>query len=526
VTIASSNSYCNGRLGPKRPLVVGERPGMETHAWQRLRKDPEEKILKTKFIEFSIKHPWAVIGITIAISLFFAFQFPKIVIDTNPENMLPADEPVRLFDHETKDDFALSDFIAVGVVTEESAFTPDLLNRVFKIASGIEEIEGVIAEDILAPSTVDDIRQGEAGSLVISTLMEDEIESQPEADYIFSRIMANPILRGKIASDDGKALALFVPIESKEISSRIADEIRALVQTHGGGETYHIAGLPMAEDSFGEEMFVQMATSAPVAMMVILLLLLLFFKRLKIVIGPLIVAMMSVIWTMGLLIMTGNTVHIMSSMIPIFLMPISVLDSVHIISEFYDNYQKTRDKAATVRNSIRDLFQPMLFTSLTTMAGFLSLALTPIPPVQVFGIFVTFGIMVAWLLSMTLVPAIAMLLSPKSLESFGASDEDKGLLAAVLKILKKLAYRRNVTLIFASIIVMAVAAFGMTKIVVNDNPVRWFKESHPIRQADDIMNKHLAGTYMNYLVFDAGEDDALKDPEILGYMESMQEELS
>ena len=45
-----------------------------------------------------------------------------------------------------------------------------------------------------------------------------------------------------------------------------------------------------------------------------------------------IVAMVSVIFTMGLLIVTGNTVHIMSSMIPIFIMPIAVLDSVHILS--------------------------------------------------------------------------------------------------------------------------------------------------------------------------------------------------
>jgi predicted RND superfamily exporter protein len=61
--------------------------------------------------------------------------------------------------------------------------------------------------------------------------------------------------------------------------------------------------------------------------------------------------------------------------------------------------------------------------------------------------------------------------------------------------------------------------------VVNDNPVKWFKKSHPIRQADKIMNQHLAGTYMNYLVFDSENEDLMKDPKVLNYMVSLQNEL-
>ena len=63
----------------------------------------------------------------------------------------------------TKDNFNLYDFIAVGVVNEEGSFTADMLNRIYNITSEIEEIEGVIVEDIMAPSTVDDIKQGPGG---------------------------------------------------------------------------------------------------------------------------------------------------------------------------------------------------------------------------------------------------------------------------------------------------------------------------------------------------------------------------
>lgn len=483
--------------------------------------------MKKRLTDFSIKRPWVVLSIAVAITVFFAFQFPNIKIDTDPENMLPHDEPVRVFHEETKKAFGLNDFIAVGVIEEDGAFKADLLNRIYHITDEILEIDGVIKADVMAPSTVDDIKQGPGGALVIEPLMSGEIKTDEEARYIYERIKENPVLRGKLASDDGKAIAIFVPIESKDQAYRISNEMKSIIDKYkGADEEYHLAGLPMAEDSFGAEMFNQMAYSAPAAMLIIFALLFVFFRKVKIILAPMIVAIMSVIWSMGLLILTGNTVHIMSSMIPIFLIPIAVLNSIHIISEFHDHYKKYKHKDATIRHTINELFVPMLFTSLTTIAGFISLALTPIPPVQVFGIFVAFGILVAWFLSLTLNPAIGILISTKTLRDFGADEtEDKGILISIMHAFRDFSYKRNKSIIFASMAVIVIAAVGLSMIVVNDNPVKWFKKSHPIRQADMAMNKHLAGTYMNYLVFEGSDFDEVKRPDVEKYIESLQADL-
>ncbi|MFO7623944.1 MAG: MMPL family transporter, partial [Anaerolineales bacterium] len=355
--------------------------------------------------------------------------------------------------------------------------------------------------------------------------LEEPIETKDEGAYILSRIKENPILRGKLASDDGRAIAVFIPIESKDMSHRIAGEMQAIIDKYKGTEQYHIAGLPVAEDSFGAEMFSQMVFSAPAAMAIIFLLLLVFFRQVKIILAPMIVAMMSVIWAMGLLIATGHTVHIMSSMIPIFLIPISVLNSIHIISEFHDHYGRYKHKASTIKHSIQTLFLPMLFTSATTIAGFASLATTPIPPVQVFGIFVAFGVLVAWFLSITLNPAIGILISDKALRNFGKADDEHGVLSKIMHAFRDFAWKNNKAIIAGASVVIVLAAVGLSMIVVNDNPVKWFKQSHPIRQADMVMNEHLAGTYMNYLVFAGEEPDAMKSPEVLTYMQGLQQHL-
>jgi uncharacterized membrane protein YdfJ with MMPL/SSD domain len=333
-------------------------------------------------------------------------------------------------------------------------------------------------------------------------------ESEEQALHMRERILANPMLHGTLVSEDGKALALYVPIESKEIAHRVSQDLQTLIDVEAAGaEAYHITGLPVAEDTFGVEMFVQMGLSAPMAGLVVLLLMLWFFRKPVLVISPMVVAMLTVMMTMGLLISFGFTVHIMSSMIPIFLMPIAVVDSVHILSVFFDRYQSFNDRAETLRAVMGELFVPMLYTSVTTMAGFASLALTPIPPVRVFGLFVALGVGLAWFLTVVLVPAYIMLFIPEAkLKDFGvASDEgeEHGLLARLVRVAGTLTRGHAKVWLIATCIIIGISAYGITLISINDNPVKWFNQDHPIRVADRVLNEHFGGTYGAYLVLEA-----------------------
>ena len=51
-----------------------------------------------------------------------------------------------------------------------------------------------------------------------------------------------------------------------------------------------------------------------------------------------------------------------------------------------------------------------------------------------------------------------------------------------------------------------IAVYGIRQIDINDNPVKWFSESHPIRVADDVLNRHFGGTYMAYLALEAVDE--------------------
>ena len=482
--------------------------------------------MKDLLIRTSLNHPKWVIAVTVLITIALGLQMPKIHIDTDPENMLPADEAVRVYHENVKETFGLHDILVVGIVREEGVFRPETLERVIAITDAVRDMEGVIDYDILAPSEVDDITTTADGTMRVATLLEDVPDNIEDAEKILVQIRNNPVLRGKLASDDGKAMALFIPLESKDVSKRVADQIQVVIDGLGGDEEYHLAGVPLAQDTFGNEMFKQMAVSAPAAFLIIFLLMLFFFRKARLVLAPMIVAMMSVIWTMGLLIGTGFTVHIMSSMIPIFLIPIAVLNSIHMLTEFHENYPKYGDMRRTILASMDELFVPMIFTSLTTVVGFASLIATPIPPVQVFGGFVAFGIASAWLLSVTFNIAYATLLPASALADFGAAKESGRFMIASMHFVRDASLRFRVPIVVLGAVVLVFSVIGVTKIVVNDNPVKWFKAGHPMRVADDVMNRHLAGTYLAYLSVQTEEEEGLKDPAVMNWLDGLQNHLA
>jgi len=521
--------------------------------------------------QFAIRQPKLVLGLVLLITVFFAMQFPKVHFDNDPENMLSKDEFVRVFHHQTKEKFGLYDFVIVGIVNEENPdgiFNVETLNHIdtltkqllslrkgpdglpqvvtdasgtnwmtvslapesgFKRAMNVifahnpnhlfdeEGNSSIIARELISPSVVDNIKQADLGALKLEYLMEHVPQTREEALVIRDDAMGNPLYKGTLVSEDAKAICVYIPIIEKPYSYNVAALVRELTKDWGNQDKIYIAGLPVAEDTFGVEMLVQMAISAPLAMLILFLLMYVFFKRVSLILAPLLLAIITVIWTMGLLIGLGFDVHIMSSMIPIFIMPITVCNSIHVLSEFFDSYRRYQDKAKTLEHVVSELFMPMLYATTTTIAGFASLATTPIPPVRIFGLHVAFGVAVGWLLTMTFVPAfIKLFISEKSLHRLCAVPEhpeqcevDTGLLTRFLRWTGEFTYRHARLVVVITVFVLAFSFYGISLIQVNDNPVKWFTQNHELRVADRVLNEHFGGTYTAYLTLAANPNDLL-----------------
>jgi hypothetical protein len=483
-----------------------------------------EKAL-SRIVAASAGHPHLVIVLTVVVTMAFAAQFPKITIDTDPKHMLPVTSPVRQYNDHVEKEFALHpDVIALGIANERGIANRETLSHIAALTREIQKLPGVISRDVVSLSTIDNIT-AEEGELVVRPALDRIPDSTTALAAFRQRLLTNPLFINRIVSPDARATAIYVPIEPAANGKQIADAIRRLLPLERGDDQYLLAGDPVARDTFGAEMFRQMGLFSPIAGLAMCVALWFMFRSLPLVAANMAVAVVSIIWCMGLLIGLGYPVHIMSSMSPVFLMAIAT-DSVHIFNEFRFRLAEVRDKRRAVLDTMATVGAPIFYSDATTAAGFAALATATIVPVRIFGLFVAFGTLVILLMSFTLVPAILMLLREERFPVTGRSPDESGAVRGQrLERLGEFCVRWARAIALAGGAVLVVAIIGLFRIHVNNNMVHWFKAQSDVRTADRVLNGYLGGTSTAYLVVHGAAEDAIKDPAMLRGIDGLQREL-
>lgn len=488
--------------------------------------DARSRSWSMRVVDTSLRRPGRVLVAVALITVVLGALMVRVEIDTDPENMLSADDPARVVNDDLRATFGGAETIVAGVFTDRGDVTGDQIGAVARVHDDLVGVDGVDSELLVSVRTA--IGASPDGGTF------DAVAA--DATALLDRIESDPILAGNVVSADRDALAVFIPLDSKSDAQPVTDEVNRLLDAEPALADLerHVAGLPLAQEAFGDQMFIQMAVFAPLAGLAIFALMLVFFRRLVLVVPAMLLALVAVITTMGLLIGTGNTLHIMSSMIPIFLMPIAILDAIHVISEFFDHHRPGLDRRATIRAVYAELVGPIGSTTATTATGFAALALTPIPPVRVFGVFVAIGVAIAWAGTLTLLPAMLVRAPDRAVDRAVASrvapddadgDQRESRFARVVAALPAAGARRpGVVLATAGVAVIA-AVPVLTSLQVNDNPVNWFRSGHEIRTATERLGDALPGTFTANLLVDETRRDALLEADVIAAVDELAAEI-
>ena len=474
--------------------------------------------------EWAVAQPKLTVTLAIALTAVFAAWLPGMRTDTDPKNMLPVTSDVRVFNRQVEEWFGLhEDMIAVGIVRDEGLFDRRALGAVARLTDRIIRLPGVVSADVTSLTTADNVVV-ESGTLTAQPLLPAVPDTDQDLATFRRTVMDNPMAVGRLISADGRATAIYVPLEPGANGKEVADRIRALVAEEGGDLRFYVAGDPVARDTFGAEMFRQMALFAPLAGALMMVALYVMFRNLALAFTIVGVAMMATIWSMGLLVAVGQPVHIMSSMMPVFLMAIAT-DSIHMFNEFYFRLREVSDRRRAVLDTIESVGAPVRYTALATAAGFAVLMVGGIVPVRVFGLLTAFGTIVIRLMSFSFIPAVMMLVSENRLRRASRREALDAGASSWLAALGRMSVSHPRVVAASGLVLLLVALGGLPSIRINNNMVRWFKAGSDVRVADAVINEKLGGSSLLYLTASGEGEDALKDPEALRYLEALQRDL-
>jgi len=206
--------------------------------------------------EWSTQHPRRTIVFILVIAALFGIWLPRMRTDTDPKNMLPATSDVRVLNDQVDQWFGLhKDMIVVGIVRDGSIFEPKTLEVVSRVTEKITNLRGVASVDVTSLSTADNVVADE-GTLRVEPLLPRVPETPDQLARLRRSIMGNPMVVGRLVSQDTEATAIYVPLENGANGKVVADEIRSIVGSEQAKDLqFFVAGDPVARDTFGTEMF-------------------------------------------------------------------------------------------------------------------------------------------------------------------------------------------------------------------------------------------------------------------------------
>ncbi|MBN2090609.1 MMPL family transporter, partial [candidate division KSB1 bacterium] len=212
-------------------------------------------------------------------------------------------------------------------------------------------------------------------------------------------------------------------------------------------------------------------------------------------------------------------------MIPVMLIAIGVADGIHMYSHLhlFMNENPDATKKQAVMDMIHGMWKPVVMTSVTTAVGFISLLTSQVYPIKYFGLFTAFGVMMAMVFSLILIPAGIMAFGlPKWKKSASEKTANKNTFATTFS--EKIIEYKYVTIIVTAIIIV-LSITGIGKVWINSSFLDKFERNSDIVLTDQFINENFGGTSTLNVILDSPEKDAFKNPDILNAIDNMQQDV-
>ena len=416
--------------------------------------------MSNKLIQVILNHPKVILSILAAITLILGTFLPKVKMDFSIEQLFSQNDPVINRFLSFREEFDGVDNRIFLLYESDDPFSYKNLELNKKMVYAFENIEGV--SKVTSLTNIELFTEG--GEYLLSPVYENIPKSIDSLNIAKERILSSDLLKNYLISEDGKVAAILIEVsdsfnehESRESIVKQIDELQL-----GTDWTWHQTGLPIIRTRYVQYMIADNITFLiPVLSMLILLLSLLFRSLVGLVL-PLIVVLLTIIWTLGFMTAAGITINIISYIIPTLLMVVGISDSVHFLVKYYKTLHLLGDKREALTQSLQKIGTAIFLTSITTAIGFGALSMVNIEIVKEFGIFTAMGVFFAFIITVLFIPSTLMLLgkTPKTkLEAYS-----RGYRVKIVKKLITIVRGHPKKIIFTGITITIIGFFGALQI--------------------------------------------------------------
>jgi predicted RND superfamily exporter protein len=500
--------------------------------------------------QLMVQRSWIVLGLTLVLLTWMVSLLPLLQVENSGQSYLNRNDPTSVRYDAFLEQFGQDEQILIAI-TPPDVFAPAFLE-------GLRDLHAELADELPHVTEVNSLinarhTRGENETLIVEDLMA-EWPTTPEAFAgLRERVFSNPLYVDNLISRDGRTTTITIepdlystaddgdisgdlaagfdsdeaPELAREPEHLTADEKRELLRALNGILARHerpdvgvqIAGAPVMEDRVNVMMLADARAYMGLSGLAIALFLVGLFRRLSGVVLPALVVVASLISTLGTMVLLDIPFSITAAMVPIITMTVAVCTTIHILVVVYREVESGASREHAIASAFRHSGLAICMASSTTAVGMASFITAGLEPIRHLGIVVPFAVGYSLVFTMTMLPAIMSLIplraSRWARRSAGPPVSERFLVWVGIS-----AVRYSRLVLVSSLVLLFVLLLGATRLRFAHDPIAWFPEGDRTRVAVETIDRVLRGSTSVELMIDAGQENGLHEPEILGRIEA------
>ena len=460
------------------------------------------------------------ITIIIFLTGLITFGSKWIIVDDDFMKIIPNDVQSKIEWDKITNEFGNVDlmFIAFGR-KGFSIFNEKAFSDLWDVTQSLENISSV--DEIISLSNLNRIDNVD-DFIEVNNLQNSKFLSPKEIESIHNYLKKNSQISKRLLSKNNNYTSIILKPKANVNYSDLVKEVLIVTKNKLSNWEVFYSGVPYTTGLAPELIQNDVQSLMKIGILImsfILLINLRNFYAVGLVFTVIIFSLLSMMGFMGWIVLLTNSEKfyftLLNSSMPILVLTIANSDGVHVMTKFFKEIRKLKDKDKAIKSTMDTLMLPIFITSLTTVAAFCTLIWAPLNPLTGYGLSIGFGIVWAWILSITLLPSLISLIN-WNINSSAIKYE-----SILEKLTSKFSfyitnYPKHILTFGISLILLA--GTGIKFIKVDVNYKTFFKTGTSIRESMEFIDEEMAGS-LN-IVFRIEND--IKEPFVLKEMEKIQ----
>ena len=494
-----------------------------------------------------LEHPILTLIVTFGVLVFFAMQVPKFKLDASGDSLVLENDTDLYYHRQITERYRAKDILVLTYTPRDDLFSASSLNDLAKLRDELLQIQNVSSI-----TTILDVPILLTSGVSLGDLADEEniktLENFPvDRSTALAEFNDNPLYSGRLLSPDGKTTALLISLpfdetyrsllkhryelrekeynndlsagETQELNqvsyayrqeltrlmqrdNQLVEDVRAVVDRHRDQAELYLGGVPMIVADMIAFIGNDLVIFGMGVIFFLIITLGVIFRKVQWIILSMLCCFAAVLVMVGVLGLVDWRVTVISSNFISLMLILTMSLTIHLIERYLEVHAQSpdADQQTLVRETVRTIALPCLYTMLTTMVAFASLLVSGIRPVIDFGMMMTLGLMISFGLAFVMFPATVVLLKK---DTSGVGEDFTHPFTLVFA---RITEAHGKKILALSLVLVVISGIGITRLKVENRFIDYFREKTEIFQGMSLIDRKLGGTTPMDLIVDFNID--------------------